>query len=128
MTSLTVQFSKLKLVNVWSPETSNVTEQIGERARQNTVLCGKIVSSPVNAPHFCEIAPGQNGACALVGRHFRNQLAGVTGRPIGENRSVQVAERDAPCSISVQEGQIGVHDAFERIALSSAREVATAAL
>ena len=30
---------------------------------------------------FCEIAPGQDGARALVGRRFRDQLAGETGRP-----------------------------------------------
>ena len=38
-----------------------------------------------------EVAPGQNRARALIGRHLRNQLPGVTGRPVEQDGSFQEA-------------------------------------
>ncbi len=38
-----------------------------------------------------EIAPGQNGARAVVGRHLRNELPGGARRPIVQDRSFQEA-------------------------------------
>ena len=54
------------------------------------------MATKATALNFCQIAPRQNGACALIGRRFRDQLAGVTGRPVDQDRSIQVAEPPRP--------------------------------
>jgi hypothetical protein len=51
---------------------------------------------PRDRVDFCEGAPGQNRACARVGGRFRDQLAGVPGRPVDEDGSVQAAEEVRP--------------------------------
>ena len=45
---------------------------------------------------LCKISPGQNRARARVGGRFRDQLAGVPGRPVDEDGSVQAAEEVRP--------------------------------